>query len=117
VNASSPAPPIVLLAWQATENDLKALSVGHTPPFTHDKGQIINHLRDNNLITQSEVTQLSSSARIMTGSATYNATRHPETDPGYWSSLPRTAIVNAVEAAGQIHLFTQAKVAHQRQQP
>jgi HEPN domain-containing protein len=117
VNASGSAPPIVLLAWQAAENDLKALSVGHTPPFTHDIGQIIGHLRDNNLITAGEVTQLSARTTILTGSATYNATRYPESDPSYWSSLPRTAIVNVVEAAEQIHQFTQRKIAQQKHHP
>ncbi|MGO9643882.1 MAG: hypothetical protein ACLPY5_03935 [Candidatus Bathyarchaeia archaeon] len=34
-NASGAASPIVHLAWQAVENDMKALAVGHTIPITH----------------------------------------------------------------------------------
>lgn len=115
VNSSGPTAPIALLAWQGAENDLKSISEGHSIPNTHDLGVIMDHLRSNNLLTPDDITQLSANARVLTGSATYNDTRYPEKNLTYWSSLPSGAIVNVVEAAEQIHRFTETKIAQQRQ--
>jgi HEPN domain-containing protein len=109
-SGSAPA-PVVLLAWQGVENDFKALSVGHGVRHTHDIGELMNHLRDNNVLNQSDITQLSTPCADVTGSRTYNATRYPETDPGYWSSLPRLNIANAVAGAEHVHSFAKAKIA------
>jgi hypothetical protein len=108
-NASGAAAPIVHLAWQATENDFKALSVGYSMPFTHNPGQLVNYLRDNNLLSSNDITQLSADAAIVSGSRTHNAARYPESD-SFWSSLPRQEITNVVFAAERIHHFAEAKI-------
>lgn len=109
-SGSAPA-PTALLAWQAVENDLKALSVGHEIRRTHDIGELMDHLRDNNVLNHSDISQLSSACAAVTGSRTYNATRYPESDPSYWSSLPRESITSAVLGAEHIHNFARAKIA------
>src|SRR5437016_5040694 len=78
VNVTGSAAPLAHLSWQATENSLKALAVGHSIPMTHDIGKILQHLRDNDMITASEVDHISADLAIVTGSASYNAARYPE---------------------------------------
>lgn len=104
-NASGAAAPIMHCAWQAVEDDLKALSVGHTIPTTHDLGEITNHLLANSILKPSDLTQLSSDFSTVTGNSTYSDTKYPDNNPSYWSSLPRSSITNAISAAEHIHSF------------
>ncbi len=112
MNASGAAAPIVHMAWQSVENGFKTLSVGHNIPQTHDIGQLMDHLRDNNLLGLDDISQLSRDAAIISGSRTYNATRYPESGPGYWSSRPREEIADVVLAAERIYHLVEVKVAH-----
>lgn len=110
-NASGAAAPIVHLSQQAVENDLKALTVGHSVPITHDLGQVVDHLRFSNVLNESEINQLSSDVAIASGASPYTAARYPGNNPSYWSSLPREKISEVVFAAERIHDFTEHKIA------
>ncbi len=111
LNASGSAPPIVHLAWQAVENDMKSLAVGHgNIPITHNLGHLMNHLRDSNVLTPTDLSQLSSDMAIVSGSRTYNDARYPENNPSYWYALPREQVTEVVLAAERIHKFTQTKI-------
>jgi hypothetical protein len=110
-SAASMRPSIVLLCWQGVENDLKALSVGHTIEHTHNIGHLMDHLRDNSVLSESDIGQLSSYAAAVTGSRTYSDAKYPAKDPSYWSSLPKNNIQNTIFAAEQIHNFTRTKIA------
>ena len=109
-NASGAAQPIVLCAWQGVEDCLKALSVGHTIPQTHDLGRITDHLLANNILKSDDMTQLSSDFSTVTGNSTYSDTKYPDNNPSYWGSLPRSDITNTISAAERIHDFVVVKL-------
>jgi HEPN domain-containing protein len=110
-NASGSNAPIILVSWQAAEDSLKALGIGHNEIQTHNLGQIMNHLRDNNILSENDLSQLSSHAAAITGSRTYNDTRYPENAPDYWPSQTRGAIGAAVAGASYFFDFAARKIA------
>ena len=111
-NASGAAAPIVHNAWQAAENSLKALSVGHgyTPPKTHDFSKITSHLVRSNVLSSSEVMQLASDMTIVSGSRNYSDTKYPSSNAIYWDTLPRQDITNVLFATERIQNFVLQKI-------
>ena len=93
------------------EDSLKALVVGHQDMETHDLGRIMNHLRDNNVLNNNDLSNLSSHAAVVTGSATYNDMRYPDNDPNYSVSQPREVVGNAVARTEYFYNFVRAKIA------
>lgn len=102
--------PIGLLTWQCSENSLKGLSSGHTPPHSHDLDKIMSHLRHNNILTTSEVSELRPYAGIVTGSRQYDDNKYPEKDPLYWQHLSKTSLIDICQNATNIYNFCHNKI-------
>ena len=98
-----------LLAWQGVENSLKAVCVGHNHPISHDLSQIINHIRSNNLMDRSELSEITRAAAIVTGSSTYNDTRYPEKAIDWWNRMPYYKLSEVVTASQIIFKICQRK--------
>lgn len=101
---SSPNGPTVgLMAWQGTEDSLKALCVGHGIPYSHKPSQIMSHIHDNNLLGLHEFNDLALGIQSVTMSGSYNDIRYPGTDPKFWDNMPPDQIVSRATAAKKIY--------------
>lgn len=96
-------PSVGFLSWQAAENSLKAVCTGHNYPRDHNLSNIINHIRSNNLMNESELMSLYRPITIVTGSATYNDARYPNKDLQYWENMPQEILMEVTRAAQAIY--------------
>ena len=103
-------PSIGLLVWQGVENSLKAVCSGHSFPISHDLSRIMNHIRSNNLMDKKDLSDLTRSAAVVTGSSTYNDTRYPVNDMNWWERMPRSKLSQVTDAAKFIHEICSRKI-------
>lgn len=106
-------PGVGLLAWQGTEDSLKAVCVGHTIPFSHDLSKIMEHIRASNLMNEEELGSISKAAKIVTGSATYNDARYPGSNRKWWEKMRENKLKEVTEAAQSIFEVCARKIASQ----
>jgi hypothetical protein len=109
--SGSIGPSVGLLAWQGTEDSLKAVCTGHNFPISHNLSIIMKHIKANNLMNNEELTNVSKAAEIVTGSATYNDTRYPESNLEWWENMPKEKLVVVTRAAQSIYETCAKKVA------
>jgi len=103
------APAIGFLSWQASEDALKALAEGHSIPYSHNLGNVMEHLRDNSILDSKTHTVLLQSVVTVTMSGSYNSLRYPEANPQYWENMSVEEARLRVEAARQIVRICEAK--------
>lgn len=87
------------MAWQATEDSLKALCVGHSIPYSHEPEKIMAHIKNSNLLNQKDFDQLAASVQSVSVSGNYNDIRYPGQDPKIWDDMPQDQRIVRASAA------------------